>query len=73
MRSANSTGPSMLAGSLTRSRARNTPSATALRAANALAAASGFAHWMTSLRGSSRGSSSAPSSDLRVVRYFLKV
>ena len=37
MRSANSTGPSMLAGSLTRSRARNTPSATALRAAKALA------------------------------------
>ena len=56
MRSANSTGPSMLAGSLTRSRARNTPSATALRAAKALAAASGLAHWMTSLRRPSRGS-----------------
>ena len=54
MRSANSTGPSMLAGSLTRSRARKTPSATALRAANALAAASGLAHWMTSLRRPSR-------------------
>ena len=45
MRSANSTGPRMLAGSLTRSRARKTPSATALRAAYAFAAASGLEQW----------------------------
>ena len=72
MRSANSTGPSMLAGSLTRSRARKTPSATAFRAANALAAASGLAQCTTSLRKPLGVSSSAPSSVLRVM-YFLKL
>ncbi len=72
MRSANSTGPSMLAGSLTRSRARLTPSAIALRAAKALAAASGLAQRTVSLRRPSRGSSSPSVSVLRD-RYFLKV
>ena len=72
MRSANSTGPRMLAGSLTRSRARKTPSAIALRAANALAAASGLEQSTVKVCRPLRASAAWSFSSLRV-RYFLKV
>ena len=70
-RSANSTGPSTLAGSLTRSRAKKTPLATALRGWNAAFALSGWATWMTSFFKPSL--SGAASSFDFFVKYFLKL
>ena len=48
---ANSTGPSTLAGSLTRSRASITPSTTASASAKAFFAAAGSAQWMVNFDG----------------------